>query len=232
MIMYAGAGNGAPPYVRKDHPHLSICKTIGPIPIPPVKHDIDEKLRMIPIYLSNIRRFTDEAAAARWGPTFDALYAAGLDCIIRKDQQVIIMQNPLCFLTIAQDMIKQGRTHRHGGPHVDGNYHYMGEENRPGWKPHPMAINNYCNSTGGALVATSEYGMKVWEGKYFQDPDPERGDCSHMQGEMLEMSSYTTDPGVLYWMNSMCIHESPPAPFDCERTFIRLTLPPESKWIE
>ena len=146
----------------------------------------------------------------------------------------------VAYVTVDNATLKVGQVQRSAGPHVDGNYYgteaqggWAGDP-QPGWlRPAPVADcqNAYVSTTGGALIYATEYGTRVWKGHYFGRPRETDGDCRHLRKELELMHCFVTVPGVLYWINSMCIHESIPAPFDCTRLFVRITLAPDAPWM-
>jgi hypothetical protein len=143
------------------------------------------------------------------------------------------LANTKSYLTVDQKYVEAGKTHRRGGPHVDGNYtHNWGGGG--GWltgengrvlspEKHKEA---YCSPTGGMLISSNLSACKGWIGEYDGTPN-QGGDCSHLASELETMTPVLMDPFSVYYTNSTAIHESLPFTKTAARTLIRVTLPAE-----
>ena len=130
------------------------------------------------------------------------------------------------YVTIDQKVVKAGKSHRRGGPHVDGNYLFGWGGN--GWLtgtkgrklPRDKHMAQYCSKKGGTLIASDYSLCKAWNGKY-DDIPKQGGDCSHFELK----DSFYLDKNKVYLLGSTGIHESVPSDKTVKRTLVRITLP-------
>lgn len=134
------------------------------------------------------------------------------------------------YLTVDEKLVKDGRSHRRGGAHVDGNY-ISGWGSSSGWLtgvagrklPESDHAKHYCAEAGGTLIISDINGCRGWTGNYSGKPT-QGGNCEHI--DLSEMDTILMEPNYLYWMNSTAIHESIPIEGHRMRSLIRITLPP------
>lgn len=139
----------------------------------------------------------------------------------------------LAYLTIDEKFVKQGESHRRGGPHTDGNYLFGWGGNGSGWLtgengrilPKDKHEQQYCSDKGGMLIVSSYEACKGWNGEFEGQPN-QGGDCSHLN--LSEMDSFILKKNTLYWGNSTFIHESLPLNTNVKRQLVRITLPADS----
>lgn len=150
---------------------------------------------------------------------------------IEKMLSLSPIKKGIAYVTIDQKEVEKNKTHRRGGPHVDGNY-FFSWGSAPGWlcgdggrqlSPEKHKLQ-YENENGGFLMASSYSACRAWMGKY--DGSPEQGgNCSHIKLD----EGFLLKANKIYLGNSTCIHESLPLPQKIKRTLIRITLPATSK---
>lgn len=148
------------------------------------------------------------------------------------------------YLTVDGKLVEAGKSHRRGGPHIDGNYLAYATT---GWggKPQPtdwktggvdgrvMTSEEHALSyrlrTGGMLIASNEIGCKAWVGE-FEGEATAGGDCSHL--DLSKARPFYLTPNNVYYGNSHFIHESAPVDRDVLRTIVRITLPINYPWFK
>lgn len=133
------------------------------------------------------------------------------------------------YLTIDEKLVKNGESHRRGGPHTDGNYIYSwgggggwltGSAGR--YLAESQHKEQYCTQTGGMLIASSYSACQGWLGDFDEEPN-QGGDCSHI--DLSKMDNFILQKNTLYLGNSTFIHESLPVNKNIYRQLIRITLP-------
>jgi len=121
------------------------------------------------------------------------------------------------YLTIDERFTKAGETHRRPGLHVDG-------------------IGLWGDGGGawgaqGFLTVSSHAGCEAYHQEFHGSPigveqsvDPIiEGNCEHLRLQCH--GKLRLIPNLVYWMNSLCVHESVPLEQDTSRTFVRLSMP-------
>jgi len=138
------------------------------------------------------------------------------------------------FLTIDERLIKQGKTHRRGGPHVDGNFLYdWGSGGGNGWLTggagrslNPVKHKKqYCDPRGSMLIVSSYAACRAWIGEFKGQP-LQGGNCGHIQDQLSIADTFVLKKNILYHGNSTCVHESLPLDKDIKRQLVRLTINP------
>jgi hypothetical protein len=76
----------------------------------------------------------------------------------------------------------------------------------------------------GLILASNVTGCALGLDGVFEGPIGEGGDCSKISTG-LDLSTVVMGAGVVYHGNVTMLHETLPAPFDCERTLIRINVP-------
>lgn len=138
-----------------------------------------------------------------------------------------ITASGIAYLTIDEKLVRNGQSHRRGGPHTDGNYIYgwgggwlTGSAGR--YLPENQHKEQYCSHTGGMIIASSYSACEGWVGEFSQEPK-QGGCCSHV--DLSAMDNIKLNENTIYLGNSTFIHESLPVNKDVYRQLIRITLP-------
>jgi hypothetical protein len=128
-------------------------------------------------------------------------------------------------MTVDEQIVKAGRSHRRPGPHVDGCFipsaNYWGHPS-PGWLHYYNNVGRGPIARMAVIVASSVPGCKVWEGIFDGEPT-KTGDLSHIVDQLGEGIVLPSDRGFL--LSPDCVHESVIFPRDTVRTFLRIALP-------
>ena len=147
------------------------------------------------------------------------------------------------FITIDESTVEEGKAHRRGGAHIDGNYLPEFQESGPSWgggtgyswgggwlngvpgriltPDHQRAC--YESMLGGTIIATNYPACKVWDGEFEGTPG-QGGSCEHFRDELDQMNQFTMEANTAYLINSTCIHQSMPVQETVKRQLVRLTL--------
>jgi hypothetical protein len=195
---------------------LSLLKEIGPVTFP---ENTGERVYMLP--------FTKKEGLPlrmmRWQLTIDAML---------KDVDV---DGPI-YLMIDQGVVETGKSHRRGGPHIDGNWCPGIKAHGSGHRPYPPGHTagpahgprknirwDSDNFSPEALILASDVEAScAYVGEIEGEPVP-GGDCSHLDlGKALKIP---LKAGLAYAGNVTMIHESLPVPQTCQRTLVRLNVP-------
>lgn len=128
--------------------------------------------------------------------------------------------------------LKKEETHRRGGPHVDGNYCFGWGGGGGGWSTGEKGryltmekhLRQYFSSLGGMFIASSYSACRVWLGE-FSGISGQRGSCEHIMDQFPDKESFLLKPNTLYFLNSLCAHESMPVDSDINRQILRITMP-------
>lgn len=190
----------------------SISKELGPIEIP----NHNGKIKMLPFDLSNILDVPDKFKS-----------------VVEKMISYLPIKEGIAYLTVDSKTVEKGKSHRRGGPHIDGNYlpeeKWGSQGGGNGWKvgeggrslstkEHELS---YKNKTGGMLIASDYPACIGWNG-IFHGESGIGGDCSNVQGLT---NGFKLKANTLYYGNSQFIHESLPIDKTTHRNLIRITLP-------
>lgn len=214
------------PYSKERTQNMkSLLKEIGPVTFP---ENTGERVYMLPFTANHGL----PSHLSRWQPTIDAMLCG------------VFTDGPI-YLMIDQGRVTAGKSHRRGGPHIDGNWNpgVFAHDGPPvppqhaPWPPshRPMAGHHGHRAMAGkgswasenfapeALILASDVCAScVYIGEVEGDP-VEGGDCSH-----LDLSAAYQVPllaGRAYAGNVTMIHESLPVTKDCQRTLVRLNVP-------
>jgi len=130
------------------------------------------------------------------------------------------------YLTIDEKRLKVGDTLRRAGPHVDGWY----KGGCGAWGSGPGRPGGSWGSAGnGMLVASNTDHCRFYPGLVLS----EIGDEGDINPYDLEKNYYVdSEPGAVYWVDGLCVHESMPVLEDVDRQFIRLSMPSSGPWFE
>jgi hypothetical protein len=173
------------------------------------------------------------------------------DCIPMLNAMRIAMpqhEGKVVYLTVDQNLVEAGKTHRRPGLHVDGYPHTEVDKRFFGLSGIWAGVshggtwgggggwgggnkNLYWWDGTGLLTISSVEGCKVWHQEFKGEPKVE-GDCEHLREQCREENAVTLKANVLYWMNPACVHESLPMNVETRRTFVRLSLPSKCDWYE
>lgn len=188
----------------------SISKQFFEVQIP--KHE--GELKMIPFNLSNLSGVPEKFKA-----------------LVDKMISFLPVKEGTAYLTVDGKTIEPGKTHRRGGPHIDGNYLKEGDWSNGGgngWKvggdgrtlTAEEHRKSYESNTGGMIICSDYPACKGWNGSFKSVPKT-GGDCSHITlNEGFKLKANT-----VYYGNSQWIHESLPVNKRIHRTLVRITLP-------
>lgn len=164
------------------------------------------RIMMMPINMNDTKSLPDNLE--RYRPMMEKLF------------EMSPTKTGVGYLTIDEKLIKSGSTHRRSGKHVDGIY----QNGKGGW-----GGNTGSWGANGLLTVSSELGCRVFPGTFIGKPGPE-GECDHLIDQIT--SSVELEPGTVYWLDPLCVHESIPMTNDTFRTFVRLSMPSDAPWFE
>jgi hypothetical protein len=158
----------------------------------------------------------------------------------------------ICYITIDEKTVCN-ETHRRAGRHVDYNWYENlvshGGTGNPAHSPIPPAhqpkptppphsshgiasgghrLENLDETNGGILLVSNHVGCKVFKGD-FTGSIGEKGDCSRIDVKGLQ--SEVMEPGKVYFLNALCIHEPLVIKEKVERSLIRINFHPDYKLI-
>lgn len=108
-------------------------------------------------------------------------------------------------------------------PHVDGVF--QGRTGAWGGGGSWGSVGN------GMLTVSSHPQCKAWKESLDGVPGRE-GECDHLVGQCRDKDSQVFQPGDVYWLDGLCMHESLPATEAIDRQFVRLSLPSNGPWFE
>lgn len=128
------------------------------------------------------------------------------------------------YLTIDEKHVKAGETHRRAGLHVDGIY--QGKTGAWGG-----GGGGWSSVGNGMLTVSSPAGCRAWRGRVYGLAGDD-GECEHLRDQFPEESGELFRPGVVYWVDGLCVHESVPMVADVDRQFARLSMPSTAPWFE
>lgn len=144
------------------------------------------------------------------------------------------------YLTIDERFVKSGDTLRKKGLHVDG----VGPNGEAGiWSA--VASSGWIKSAdpkggkekcwvnaagiGGMITVSYPAGCRAWN-KEFSGNVNIYGDCESLRSQFPDNEATIFEANTAYWCNSFCVHESLPMKEDCNRTFVRLSMPSDAPW--
>jgi len=127
------------------------------------------------------------------------------------------------YVTIDEKHLPAGETHRRAGLHVDGVYH--GKTGAWGGGGGWGSVGN------GMLTVSSHVGCRAWSGSFDGFPGDE-GECDHLVDQCIPEKGRIFQPGEVYWLDGLCVHESMAAKEATDRQFLRLSLPSNGPWFE
>lgn len=126
------------------------------------------------------------------------------------------------YITIDEKMVQAGKTHRRAGLHVDGVFNdSCGGWGGGGWGSHG----------NGMITVASKKGCKSYN-QLFDGEIGKDGECDKIIDQLDENKAEVFKDGVAYWVDGLCVHESVAQPEDCERIFVRLSMPSKAPWFD
>jgi hypothetical protein len=126
------------------------------------------------------------------------------------------------YLTIDEKLLAAGDTTRRSGLHVDGVY----RDGAGAW-----GGGGWGSVVTGMLTASSHVGCRAWDQKFAGWPG-EEGDCSHLGDECKPEACIVFEPGEVWWLSGLCVHESIPMETETKRQFVRLSMPSTGPWFD
>ena len=121
------------------------------------------------------------------------------------------------YLTIDERLVSADKTHRRPGLHVDGSVNDAIWGQGGGW------------GKRGFLTAASHVGCRVWT-KELTDIPALFGNCEPFRDKFSIKESTMLEPNIVYWLDPLTVHESISIPLQCQRQFIRISLPSNAGW--
>jgi hypothetical protein len=127
----------------------------------------------------------------------------------------------VAYLTIDEARLTAGEIHRRPGLHVDG----LDENNQAGgW-----GGGGGGWGAKGMLTASTHVGCHAWHQTFRGDPG---GDCERLRSELEPAARVVLQPDRVYAFDALTVHESVPMERDCDRQFVRLSMPSTAPWYE
>lgn len=128
------------------------------------------------------------------------------------------------YITIDEKRVGPSATHRRAGKHVDGIY-----QGRNGsWGG---GGGSWGSAGSGMLTVSNPAGCRAWDQEFDGWPGYE-GECDHLSDQCRDDRATLFEPGVVYWVDGMCVHESVPMVRETNRQFVRLSMPSDGPWFE
>jgi hypothetical protein len=131
-------------------------------------------------------------------------------------------QGQVGYLTIDEKSVSAGQTHRRAGPHVDGVFN----DSCGGWGG---GGGGWGSKGNGMITVSSRAGCKAYQ-QTFEGEIGQDGECDKLIPQMDESKATIFQAGRAYWVDGLCVHESLVQNEDCERTFVRLSMPSKAPW--
>jgi hypothetical protein len=178
----------------------------------------DDRIMMMPLTIGDMSSVP--ASMDRWKDTLQAMFDV-------RPQHA----GKTGYITIDEKRVVPGASHRRGGLHVDGIYH--GSAGAWGGGPDsPNGPGGSWGSAGNGMLTVSSHAMcRAWNGVFEGWPGDE-GECDHLESKIATDAGTLFEPGRLYWVDGLCVHESIPAETTVDRQFVRLSLPNTGPWFE
>lgn len=175
---------------------------LGAVDIP---SNTDTRIMMMPLVLGDMTSVPDTLSP--WRDTIRSLF------------DMSPCRDGIAYLTIDCKRVSEGMTHRRSGLHVDGIY----RDGVGGWGGGWGAVGT------GMLTVSDVPGCCAYRQMFYGWPGDE-GDCSHLADQARNGTTF--EPGLVYWVDGLCVHESLPMPKDTHRSFVRLSMPSDAPWFE
>lgn len=140
-------------------------------------------------------------------------------------------QKGIAYLTIDECQLRAGEIHRRPGLHVDG---WHDDSNSGGW-----GGGGWGSSVEGEgmLIVASHLGSVGYQQRFLGTPN-KFGDCEHLRIQINRPYIFNNgptqkidfEPNTIYRLDGMTVHESIPVKEDCDRQFVRLSMPSKANW--
>lgn len=152
-------------------------------------------------------------------PGFLSNWTGFLDSLIGRSP----CKTGTAYLTIDESQLKAGETHRRPGLHVDG---WHDDSNAGGW-----GGGGWGSSVEGEgmVIVASHLGSRGYNQSFNGNPN-KFGDCEHLRTQLTCSIPIDFNPGIVFRLDGMTVHESTPVKEDCSRQFIRLSMPSKANW--
>lgn len=167
------------------------------------------RIMMMPVVLGDAESIPDQLS--QWRDAYIKLCA------------LAPFKTGVAYLTIDEQTVPAGRSHRRPGIHVDG----IGPDGRSAAYG---GGGGYAAPTG-MLLASTHIGCRAWLQTFKGWPRP-NGDCSHLTNQCSWMSEILMQPGWVYWCGPMTVHEGISMKHDTRRQLVRLSGPSDAPWHE
>lgn len=173
------------------------------------------RVMMMPVIMGERKSLPEELAQYR--PLFAKLSKAwGL----RRRSMI----GAVGYLTIDEQIVPEGRTHRRPGIHVDG----IGPDRKlGGWG----GGGGYASSEFGMVLASTHVGCRAWKQWFAGYPDA-NGDCAILKRQCDPSREVLMQANVAYWCGPLTVHEPLVMPQETKRQFIRLSGPSTAPWYD
>lgn len=144
--------------------------------------------------------------------------------IMKKLMKVSPCKNGTGYLTIDELSLKAGDIHRRPGLHVDG---WKDEGNSGGWG----GGGGWGSSVDGEgmLLITNVLGSVGYPQKFTGTPN-QFGDCEHLRAQLSCSTPFNFEPNFIFRLDGLTVHESIPVKQDCNRQFVRVSMPSSANW--
>lgn len=185
----------------------STFKQVGVVNLPAFSN---ARVIMMPVELGNLNSIPE--ALNHWKDTIKDLF------------NLANIKTGIGYITIDEKIVKANTTHRRQGLHVDGVY----QGRCGGWGG--GGGGSWGSLGNGMLTVSNIAGCKAWNqeglfGKLGQD-----GEADHFASQLRGENATIFQPNNVYWVDGLCIHESLSMQKDCERQFVRLSMPSNGPW--
>ena len=167
------------------------------------------RILQMPIILNDLDSIPD--FLIHWKDTFLSLF------------NIARIKEGIAYITIDEQIVKKGSTHRRKGLHVDGVF--------KGHAGCTFGGGTFGSVKDGMYLASSEIGCRAWN-QEFQGFAGYEGECDHLIDQCNPESEVILQKNKVYWLGGLCVHESMPMKEDTKRTLIRLTMPNDNPWFD
>lgn len=197
----------------------SSVRKLGTVIIPPAT---DLRVLMMPFHIADPRGSLPESVGL-WRNTIADMIA------------MTAHRDGTAYLTIDEQWIPKGRTHRRPGFHVDG----LGPEGAAGswgggWSGDSQDVDDNPKELHrlpyvGMLLAASAIGCRAWTQEFHGWPLP-NGDCNHLADQCRADAETIMQAGGMYGLSGLTVHEAIPMAERTHRQFIRISMPSAAPW--
>jgi hypothetical protein len=167
------------------------------------------RILMMPIHLHDIDNSVP-LFLEKWKP------------ILKRLVEMSTCKNGTAYLTIDEKAVQKGQTHRRPGLHVDG---WKDDSNAGSWG----GGGGWGAQGHGMLIVASHLGSRGWNQTYQGEPK-KFGDCEHLRDQFQKKHAHNFLPNRVYKLDGLTVHESISVEQDCNRQFVRLSMPSNADW--